>query len=41
MNGLMRQCNRVGLLTELGRDIATPDEARAMLNLKGAGEVAS
>jgi uncharacterized protein (DUF849 family) len=28
------------LLTELGRDIATPDEARAMLNLKGADQVA-
>jgi uncharacterized protein (DUF849 family) len=28
------------LLTELGRDIATPDEARAMLNLKGAANVA-
>jgi uncharacterized protein (DUF849 family) len=28
------------LLTELGRDIATPDEARAMLNLKGADHVA-
>jgi hypothetical protein len=28
------------LLTRLGRDIATPDEARVMLNLKGADLVA-
>ena len=28
------------LLTELGRDIATPDEARALLHLKGAANVA-
>jgi len=27
------------ILTEIGRDIATPDEARALLNLKGAGHV--
>ena len=27
------------ILTELGRDIATPDEARALLNLKGADHV--
>jgi len=27
------------ILTELGRDIATPDEARALLNLKGVDHV--
>ena len=29
-----------GIVEGLGRSVATPDEARAMLGLKGAGKVA-